>query len=388
MSSQFSCPREPVDLRHDAGYSFLKPGYTDILPDIADDFRHHGLVVAHHRLVLPLPRNVIEYIYSDSSGEHFYPEMLRYLGEQAIRSMLILRAPGTTGRLSVQDTISALKKGVAGFPNLREKYHRPEDKVADPDFELWRRGQHPDQAHITHKVTQRNVFHASDGPHDAIGTLHRLRGGIPDYFGTAEDANTDPRVSTVAHQLDKIRERHYSERDMSKIIRTWSVINKEPAIDSECPLRQVYIWLLTTDEHVVIVSKDGENWQLPGGKPDPNESPTETAVRESLEETGLDINGFRNKVRFFGEYTVVDLEGEPQSPWVYRQARSYLRLPLRSDELRLSTAGESRSQRPEDSVRFVKSVPTQEITQHIPWMSRTDEYKSLKRNRIIQDPVL
>ena len=58
---------------------------------------------------------------------------------------------------------------------------------------------------------------------------------------------------------------------MSKITREWRVIHEMPKDDPDIPIRQVYTWLLTSDQKVVIVSKDGKQWQLPGGKPDNDE---------------------------------------------------------------------------------------------------------------------
>lgn len=169
---------------------------------------------------------------------------------------------------------------------------------------------------------------------------------------------------------------------MSKIKREWRVINQEPRDDPEVPIRQVYTWLLTSDKKVVIVSKDGKKWQLPGGKPDANESATQTAIREVFEETNIDIIPYIEDLNFFGEYKIDDPETEVHPP-TYRQVRAWIQLPTRSDELNLSTAGESFAQRPEDAVRFVRAVPETDILEYMSWLEKTDEYKALKRNKII-----
>ena len=141
---------------------------------------------------------------------------------------------------------------------------------------------------------------------------------------------------------------------MSKIQREWRVINEEPTEGVDMPIRQVYTWLLTSDRHVVIVSKDGKNWQLPGGKPDDNESATQAAVREVSEETNIDR--YREDLNFFGEYVIQDDETHIHPPQ-YRQVRAWMKLPYDSSRLKLSTAGEAKCQRPEDAVRFVKTIP-------------------------------
>ena len=155
-----------------------------------------------------------------------------------------------------------------------------------------------------------------------------------------------------------------------------------PEHNDEAPIRQVYVWLLTKDEQVVIVSKDGKKWQLPGGKPNEGETALETACRETLEETGVDISPYQNDLHFFGEYTIQEPDTIIHPP-VYRQVRSWLQIPVNGDELKLSIAREADGQRPEDAVRFVRTVPVRDILQYIPWMQQTDEYKTLKRNKVI-----
>ena len=169
---------------------------------------------------------------------------------------------------------------------------------------------------------------------------------------------------------------------MSKVSREWRVISSEPASDVDAPIRQVYMWLLTKDNHVVIVSKDGKNWQLPGGKPDADESATQTAIRETLEETHIDTSQYAKDFNFFGEYTIDDLSSTIHPPR-YKQVRIWLQLPHNSPDLKLSISGESKGQHPEDAVRFVKTVPAEDILNFIPWLEKADEYKALKRNKIL-----
>lgn len=187
----------------------------------------------------------------------------------------------------------------------------------------------------------------------------------------------------IKEGIDGACMRHYSEGDMSQLTREWRVINEMPASSVENPIRQVYVWLLTEDDHVVIVSKDGDTWQLPGGKPDAEEDASETAVREVLEETGIDIADQKKDLTYFGVYTI----NEPNSvdnPPLYRQVRTWLRLPAKSCDIKVTTMGESSAQHPEDAVRFVKKVPAEKITDFIPWLPRADEYKYLKRKNIIK----
>ena len=51
---------------------------------------------------------------------------------------------------------------------------------------------------------------------------------------------------------------------------------------AQLPIRQVYVWVREQHDSVIIVSKDGAQWQLPGGKPEAHETPIQTAIRLSL----------------------------------------------------------------------------------------------------------
>lgn len=299
--------------------------------------------------------------------------------------MVVMRThEGDPDTLAAQYILESLKRGRNGYPNLRKKYHRPEHRVSDETLADWeaKKLDSDELDHITIQLTQQNVFHASDGPHDGIGTLLRLRENMGECDRSFFKGDLNRNISRVVGRLDEILMRHAEERDMSKITREWRVIDELPREDSDFPIRQVYVWLLTNDSHVVIVSKDGEKWQLPGGKSDAGEGAVETAIREVFEETNVDIQPYKDELRFFGEYMIEDRETDVHPPR-YRQVRAWLNLPVTADQLNLSTAGEAAGQRLEDAVRFVKSVPTRDILSYIEWLEKTDEYKALKRKKVI-----
>src|SRR5664279_3225705 len=105
---------------------------------------------------------------------------------------------------------------------------------------------------------------------------------------------------------------------MSDFTRDW-VSNKDiKAEDKDIAVMQVYVWVLTQDEKVILVSKNGRSWQFPGGKPNAGETLVETAVREVQEETGLDIANYASGLEFFGYYRI----NEPNAvPSTYLQIR-------------------------------------------------------------------
>jgi len=60
----------------------------------------------------------------------------------------------------------------------------------------------------------------------------------------------------------------------------------------------------TRDEHILLVSKDGARWSLPGGRPAKGEALLETAARELREETGLNVKELALLFQFMGATTV------------------------------------------------------------------------------------
>ncbi|WP_343654829.1 NUDIX hydrolase [Cupriavidus sp.] len=56
--------------------------------------------------------------------------------------------------------------------------------------------------------------------------------------------------------------------------------------------------------HVLLVSKDGVRWALPGGRPDDQESLVEAAWRELREETAIEAKSLTTAFQFIGATTV------------------------------------------------------------------------------------
>ena len=166
---------------------------------------------------------------------------------------------------------------------------------------------------------------------------------------------------------------------MRTIKKHWLDVSSSPVDSETSPIRQIYVWLLTSDNQLVIVSKDGERWQLPGGKPSNGEGVLQAANREVYEETGLDISG--NSPIFFGEYTIDDHSSDTLQR--YRQVRAYMYLQTEAAALALTTSKESLAQYSADVVHHVRTVPLSEVGRHIKWLPYSEEYNALKRTKII-----
>ena len=91
-----------------------------------------------------------------------------------------------------------------------------------------------------------------------------------------------------------------------KWVESNNILNSDRALQ----VRQVYVWAIDKNKKFLIVSKDGNNWQLPGGKPDANEPMVATASREMPEETGVNISDNISDLDFFGYYRVRDLSND------------------------------------------------------------------------------
>ncbi len=154
------------------------------------------------------------------------------------------------------------------------------------------------------------------------------------------------------------------------VIRNWLTAERILPEHQDLEIRQVYVWNWTTDDKIVLVSKNGTSWQFPGGHPETGESIDKAARREMWEEAGLDIGEL--ETTFFGYYVITEAdENETQT---YLQVRLKLSLGKSSSELDLQT---HEVEGDNDSIKFVEAVTLEEATSRISWLSSTDEYKTV-----------
>ncbi|BDP41243.1 hypothetical protein DAETH_12120 [Deinococcus aetherius] len=101
----------------------------------------------------------------------------------------------------------------------------------------------------------------------------------------------------------------------------------------------------TADGHIVLVSRDGSEWSLPGGKPEGDETWEETLRREVAEEACAEVLA----CRLLGAQRVEGLTPQP-----YHQLRFWARVGLHPFA-------------PVFETRHRRAIPTEEYAHVLPW---------------------
>jgi len=161
-----------------------------------------------------------------------------------------------------------------------------------------------------------------------------------------------------------------------KWVESNDILNSDRALQ----VRQVYVWAIDKNKKFLIVSKDGNNWQLPGGKPDANEPVVAAAIREMHEETGVNISGNISDLDFFGYYKVSDLSNGGQP---FLQVRFVLGMQGSKALNYFHTRNEDHKQQQTETIKHIRLVDGAEAAQLIPWLSEAGEYKYLKLHNLI-----
>ncbi|HQJ73597.1 MAG TPA: NUDIX hydrolase [Candidatus Dojkabacteria bacterium] len=153
-----------------------------------------------------------------------------------------------------------------------------------------------------------------------------------------------------------------------KATRAWYKDNKISPEHMGLEVKQIYVWIISKDNMVAIVTKSNGDSQFPGGHPEKGENYIETSQREVNEESGLDISSYISELSQFGYY-LVEEKGEK-----YLQLRFLLKLPKESQELPLFMNENSKEERPVISAQWVELL---NLPNYIPWTKDLDEYKNV-----------
>ena len=163
--------------------------------------------------------------------------------------------------------------------------------------------------------------------------------------------------------------------------RTWRDSREVRPADQALPVNQVYAWLFTSDNKIAIVSKDGQKWQLPGGKPNKGETYLQAAVREVAEETGINTHNVSDGYKFFGYYDITETDDRGNDD-EYLQLRVSLRLYKNADEYTLHQQNEDGEQIEEEQIQYAKFVTVDELVEHIPWARESAELQAAVQSQI------
>lgn len=168
--------------------------------------------------------------------------------------------------------------------------------------------------------------------------------------------------------------------------RTWFTKNEIKDEHKDLPVRQVYLWFITSDNKVVIVGK-GEKWQFPGGKPEEDESISEAMERECWEEAGLKLVDYKEQPEFFGYYLIEnDINPKWESGDPYLQIRYILKVNKKSSEIELTVNEREDDLDTLDEANFVDLYS---LTDHIAWVNDDlEEYLVIKKLNPLNTPFL
>ena len=153
-----------------------------------------------------------------------------------------------------------------------------------------------------------------------------------------------------------------------KATRTWYENNQISPEHIDLEVKQIYVWVVSRDNMVAIVTKSNGESQFPGGHTEQGENHIETAVREVSEEAGLDISSYISELIQFGYYLVEEV-GEK-----YLQLRFLLKLPKESQESPLFMNEKSEEERPVESAQWVSLL---NLSTYIPWTKCLEEYENV-----------
>ena len=153
-----------------------------------------------------------------------------------------------------------------------------------------------------------------------------------------------------------------------KITRKWFQHSQILVEHLNLEIRQVSAWITTSENLIILISKDGVKWSIPGGHPEKNESIDQSLNREILEESGLEISELPRKL--LGYYLISEIEDNKEDN--YLQLRFQVNL--------LEDLKENLAPSPTDEVKFVKKVNIKDIPQFVKWAKDSDDYNLLLKN--------
>ena len=155
----------------------------------------------------------------------------------------------------------------------------------------------------------------------------------------------------------------------------WHTASKIKRNHQHLPVTQVYVWIGTYDHKLILVSTKPNHWQFPGGHPKKGENLIETAIREILEETGLDITNYKDRLHFFGYYVISEKQNKKLIRQ-YLQVRYSLLLNQSSKEIVVFVNEKDDEKRKVNNTGIFSLA---KACQLIPWLAKTQELAAFKK---------
>lgn len=157
--------------------------------------------------------------------------------------------------------------------------------------------------------------------------------------------------------------------------RTWFTTTAIQEAHKDFPIKQIYLWFITKDKKIPIVRGRKGKFQLPGGKPESNETEFETIKREMFEETGISIDLDNYEPKLFGYYLIEN--DETFNLKSYLQIRYILNVEEQSDQIRLSV---NEKENDIDKMEIAKFIDINHLGKYLPYLENGDEYVAVQNN--------
>jgi nucleoside diphosphate kinase len=154
--------------KHEIAFAFIKSHAIKDLPEIEKLLKENGLEIIYQDRI-KLEGDVIDHIYKEYLDTHFYPVMKDFLEKNEV-GVLLVGGPGH----HAQEVLLRLKKINGEDGPIRQRFRIP--RLDREEYELWEKGDHPNQDEVSVLITLGNVIHTADSTEEALKSLKMILG--------------------------------------------------------------------------------------------------------------------------------------------------------------------------------------------------------------------
>jgi len=150
----------------------------------------------------------------------------------------------------------------------------------------------------------------------------------------------------------------------------WIESNSIKKIHKHIQVTQVSCWVFTSDNKLILVSKDRKSWTITAGHLEAEDKTfKDTAIREVYEESGLDISEYKDQIQMAGYYVVKGINE-------IIQVRLYLKINESSEVLNLIPNEPSEL---ESKVIYAKPFSIQDAINNVDWFKNAGDFIFIKQ---------